>query len=69
MAARKAKRPKLGRPPGPPEQVRRNRLVLTLRDSDLEALQRIADERAMPVGTVAYQILARGLGRTRRPSR
>ena len=35
MAARKGKRPKLGRPPGPPEQVRRNRLVLTLRDANV----------------------------------
>lgn len=69
MAGRKGKRPRLGRPPGPPEQVRRNRLVLTLRDADLDALRRIADERAMPVGTVAYQILARGLGRVRRSER
>jgi len=34
-----------------------------LTDSELERLRMLAEERALPVGTLAYQLLARLLAR------
>lgn len=48
---------------GPPEEIRRNRVVVMLRDDELAVLQRLADERELPLGTVAYEIVARSLQR------
>jgi len=59
-------RPGSGRPRGsggPPEGVRRNRLTVLLTDGELAKLTALARERKLPVGTVAYQALARGLAR------
>jgi hypothetical protein len=55
-----------GRKPGgggPVELIRRNRIVVMLRDDELAKLRRLADERNLPLGTVAYEFVARGLAR------
>ena len=56
----------MGRPPGsgkPPEEVRSYRVVMSLTRAELDTLERIADEQETPLGTAAYQILARALKR------
>lgn len=56
----------MGRPPGtggPPESVRRNRVVVMLTDAELATLHRLAESRELPLGTVAYQLLVRSLRR------
>ena len=66
MAAKKARRRRMGRPPGtgkPPEEVRTNRVVVMLTATELEKLEQIADEQGAPLGTTAYRILARTLKR------
>ena len=50
----------MGRPPGPPEQVRRNRVVLMVRDDELVSLRRLAERRGVPVATMIYDAV-RGL--------
>ena len=70
MAAKKStrKRKKLGRPKGtggPPELVRRHRVVVTLNDGELKKLKRLALTRDLPMGTAAYQLVAAGLARVR----
>lgn len=56
-------RPGAGRPKGPAHKVRRNRVVCMVTDAELVTLHRLAEKRGLPFGTVAYQILARGLRR------
>lgn len=59
---------RFGRKPGfgkPPEQVRRNRVVVMLDDAEFEALQRAAGRQGLPLGTVAYGFVSRGLQRTK----
>lgn len=51
----------MGRPPAPPEQVRRNRVVVMLTDIELAALHRVADAAERPPGTVAHDLLTRAL--------
>ena len=56
----------MGRPKGsggPPEKVRRNRVVITLTDLELAKLHRLAEERDLPIGTAAYEIVERSLRR------
>ena len=72
MAARKGAwggpRRGAGRKPGagkPLEEIRRNRVVVMLTDGELARLERLADAKALPLGTVAYQFVARGLARRR----
>jgi len=55
-----------GRKPELTDEVRRNRVVVLLTDDQLEALQRLAEEEFLPVGTVAYQLLARVLMRRKK---
>lgn len=55
----------MGRPPGPPEQVRRNRVTTTLTDAELRALERLAAERGVPAGTALYQLVKGKLGRSK----
>ena len=62
----KRERPQMGRPPGPPEGVRRNRVTFTLTDGDLAKLGRLADERGLPLGTVAFEIISKTLRRAKR---
>jgi hypothetical protein len=62
----------MGRPKGsggPLELVRRHRVVVMVNDGELAALEAVAEERRLPLGTAAYQLLTRGLGRARRPAR
>jgi len=58
-------RPGAGRPKGPPEAVRRNRVVVMLTDGELEKLHRVAAQKSLPLGSMAYELVARGLGRRR----
>ncbi len=53
----------MGRPPGPAEQVRRNRVTATFTDAELKTLEKLADQKGLPVGTVLYQIAKRALKR------
>jgi len=53
----------MGRPPKPPEQVRRNRLVVMLTDAELDAIQTLAAKRGVPQGTIAHEVLTRALRR------
>lgn len=55
----------MGRPPAPPESVRRNRVVVMVRDDELAALHRLADARGMPLGSVAYELLEKALRRAK----
>lgn len=54
-----------GRPRGPASEIRRNRVALMLTDGDLAKLQRLAESKGLPVSTVAYELLDRGLRRTK----
>jgi hypothetical protein len=51
--------------PGPAETIRRNRVVVMLTDGELAKLHHLADERNLPLGTAAYEFVARGLARRR----
>ena len=64
--SKRGRRLKMGRPKGsggPPENVRRNRVVVMLTDAELAKLHRLADGKGLPVGRVAYEMVARALGR------
>jgi hypothetical protein len=56
-------RPGSGRPRGASGEVRRNRVVITLTDAELAKLHHWAEERDLPLGTVAYEIVGRALAR------
>jgi hypothetical protein len=53
----------MGRPPKPAEQVRRNRVIVMVTDRELAALRRRARAAGLPVGTLAYRLLAPRLHR------
>ncbi len=55
----------MGRPAGPPELVRRNRVVAQVTDAELAQLERRADEQGVPLSTVVYRLVAKGLKRGR----
>ena len=60
---------RMGRPKGsggPPELVRKNRVVVMLTDAELEQMREIAAAQETAVGTAAYKILARALTRRRK---
>jgi hypothetical protein len=59
----RAPKAKRGRPPLAPEEARRNRVVVMLTDGELAKLHRLAEEKTLPLGTVAYEFVARGLAR------
>ncbi len=61
MAGRKREVPKMGRPPGPPEQVRRNRVAIMLTDAEFEVVERLAADQAVPLGTALYRLVSRAL--------
>ena len=52
-----------GRRPVVEGQVRRNRVVVMLTDDQLVKLEKLADQKDLPVGTVAYDFVARALKR------
>lgn len=56
-------RRKVGRPPKPLEEARRNRLTITLTDGQLEKLRSIAEAKNLPLGSVAHELVARALAR------
>jgi len=61
MAARKKGTVKMGRPPGPPEGVRRNRVAMTLTDAEFAELERLAGEKGLPLGTMLHRLVKRTL--------
>ena len=54
---------RLGRPPGAPESIRRNRVVTLLTDAEFEKLVRFADEEEKSVSAFVHQIISRYLKR------
>jgi hypothetical protein len=63
------RRPGAGRPPGtgrgPSPGARINRVVAMLSNDELKILKRIAREKKLPLGTAAYEIIARALKRSK----
>jgi hypothetical protein len=63
------RRPGAGRPPGtgtgPSPGARINRVVAMLSNDELKALKKIAKQKKLPLGTAAYEIIARALKRSR----
>ena len=57
-----AGRPK-GSGKGPSPDSRRNRVAVMLTDTELKGLQAMAKKKGLPVSTVAYQSIAKSLGR------
>ena len=61
------RRPGAGRPPGtgkgPSPGARINRVVAMLSNDELKVLKRMAREKKLPLGTAAYEIIARALKR------
>ncbi len=53
-----------GRKPGPPEKVRRNRVVVMLTDAEHEQLEGHARRAKEPLGATAYKIVAAFLRRS-----
>lgn len=45
--------------------MRRNRVVVMLTDAELATLHRLAEAREMPLGTVAYEWVAKALRRAK----
>jgi hypothetical protein len=60
---KKGGRKRMGRPPGPAEQVRRNRIGITVTDAEKARLEEIADDRGVPVSVVIYDLIKRKLRR------
>jgi hypothetical protein len=56
-------RKRMGRPPGPAESVRRNKVGTTLTDAERGHLEQIAAERGVPVSVVIYELISRMLRR------
>ena len=56
----------MGRPRLRKDRVRTERVVAHLRRVDLDALERMARERGIPIGRVVREILERALARSRR---
>ena len=52
-----------GRRPEPGHTVRRNRVTFTVTDAELRVLKAMADEKELPLGTLAYEIVARTIRR------
>lgn len=53
----------MGRPPKPPEQVRRNTVRVMLTDAELATLRTLAEERDLPDSTMLYELVKRRLRR------
>ena len=58
-----ARRRKMGRPAGPPEKRRRNLIRAMVTDAELDKLERMADDKQLPVSTLVYEIVSRALKR------
>ncbi len=68
MASRKTTKAKHmgGRPPLPPEEVRRHRVVVHLTDAEHGELTALAERQDADLGAMAREILATALRRTRK---
>ncbi len=53
----------MGRPTIPREELRRNRVMVTLTDAEFEMLRRLADEKSQALGTAIRDVLVRSLKR------
>ena len=54
-----------GRKPVIAGEIRRNRVAVMLTDAEWSTLTRLADKRELPLGTVAYELLSKGLRRAK----
>ncbi len=54
---------RLGRPPGPPEAIRRKRVVTLMTDAEFEKLKTIAEKQGKSVSALTHEILLRFLRR------
>ncbi len=54
-------RPRLGRPPGEPETVRRNRVVTMVTDAELRKLSERAQDKNRSLSAIIHEILSRHL--------
>jgi len=52
-----------GRPKGPESELRCHRVAVLLTAGELATLERLAEAQQLPLGTVAYGFVARGLRR------
>ncbi len=57
-------RPRMGRPPLNPEEVRSNRIVTFVTNSEMAKLERKADQERVSLSSVAYQILSKFIRET-----
>ena len=53
----------MGRPPAPPETVRKNRIVTFVTDEEFEKLERLAERSDQSLSAAVYELLARALRR------
>jgi len=51
----------MGRPAGPVESLRRNRIACMLTDAEMEALRRLAASKGVPLGTALHRLVSKGL--------
>ena len=65
MGRKSAGRPAPGTGRGPSPGARINRVVAMLSNDELKILKRIAREKKLPLGTAAYEIIARALKRSK----
>ena len=54
----------MGRPPLNPEEVRSNRIVTFVTNSEMAKLERKADQERVSLSSVAYQILSKFIRET-----
>ena len=63
MASRRAaKKRGPGRPAGPADQVRRNRITATFTDGELEDLEHRAVKADLAIARIIHQVLSEALG-------
>ena len=61
MAVKRRRKVKMGRPPSPPEEVRRNILTIKLTDAEWEALMDRSEAIELPPGSVARRLVGEAL--------
>lgn len=65
MAARKRRKARIGRPPSPPDELRRHRVVVTLTEREFAQLFDLAEAENLPPGSKARQFVVAALARQR----
>ncbi len=63
MAQRKTEKRRRGRPPSPPETVRRNEVHVMFTDGEMIDLGRLATDAGLPLGTFLHGLVKRTLNR------